>query len=922
MIPKPTHRAVVDVGHKCNVNCLHCYHKHEAEKGYKPKTELIQRILKAKDRGNTYIDFTGGEPTLHPDIVELVNLCTENNLKCCIITNGMTGAKKQKELIDAGVDDWLISTHGIGKNQNEITQNEKSRELQKKFINTLTKYKKNFRFNCCLLAYNQYDLIDFAKWATTFEYLTMVNFINFNPHSKWANKIEEIRKNMADLSIVGEQINGAIAVLRESKKLINVRYFPMCIIEPEYRMHVCNDLQVLFDPYEWDYDIFPKNYNNYLNSSLNMSSSFEHKGQPCIACKLIGVCGGINTNFYNASENKKIISAVQEGDPIYDIYHYRRLNTGCLKDPAKRNKFCIVAIADENVKWHIPLFIYSSMKNIPDIEIKVIARFNQHEQIRKIVESFGGKGFYDSVVVERLMEEYPSEGRTTAALRFVEFEDLLGKYESLLFTDIDIIFEANTEIEQYHRNKMEKDGTICYENSTTRYEGERISGVHFITREWWDTTRGQRLIEADRLKKDPNPTRHNDEWALRRMVLESGLPLSPIEHRPERHHGVHLGDWKAAKNLSNMGEIPDRSTKLLKRVCCDPIFRNIVKLVSDESEEIRKISYIWKNAYEPKNNYIENPEEIENKIPTPAPVMFSNRKHRLKKREKVPFDHYDNKICFFAMCNKAYEWYAPLFVYSALKYAKTKNDMHIVIGFMHDPDKEVVDYMFNGRKPDLIDTKKGNIFGTEDITIVKNINDLSGMNAREAGWTTASYRFVSSFGVLDKFDYTLITDIDIMHMEEERSVIDTHMRNLKIDKTECFENWISNPSTGRMPGVHFVTKDWWDNTKIQRKIELDLLKKNGAKTYWYDEVMLGRIVSCSNLTLPPTMAKMWRNHGAHIGDWRLNMSRKIVVRPNVWICMHIEKLIKDNVYLSIWEKASEKILFLNDVMKCWKRLIK
>lgn len=72
---------------KCNIFCLGCYRKQIA--GHKPLEELKEDLRFFKQWRNCYnISIAGGEPLLHPDIVEIVAYVHELGMKPLLLTNG------------------------------------------------------------------------------------------------------------------------------------------------------------------------------------------------------------------------------------------------------------------------------------------------------------------------------------------------------------------------------------------------------------------------------------------------------------------------------------------------------------------------------------------------------------------------------------------------------------------------------------------------------------------------------------------------------------------------------------------------------------------------------------------------------------------------------------------------------------------
>lgn len=324
--PQPTKRAVIDIGRKCNVNCSFCYYKHMGDlrkQCFLPIGKIKDMILEAKERGNNYIDFTGGETTILKEMPELIKFALDNGLKSCLITNGLAGKNTTQKIIDAGVDDFLISIHGSEKTHNELTGVKDGRARQKRFIDQLQDNNVSYRVNCVLARYVE------VSWAETLEFIQevkprIVNFINMNPHGDWAKNPQDTIKVIANLHNVGQLLNKYVPILERQGIGVNIRYFPMCLLTEEIRKNVCNDLHVTFDPYEWDYSICPKNHYEHRRWGIDTSNAIECKTGGCRECKIVNVCGGIN-NAFNQATGGIYVNPIEcfDGDML-DFYWYRR----------------------------------------------------------------------------------------------------------------------------------------------------------------------------------------------------------------------------------------------------------------------------------------------------------------------------------------------------------------------------------------------------------------------------------------------------------------------------------------------------------------------------------------------------------------------------------------------------------------------
>jgi molybdenum cofactor biosynthesis enzyme MoaA len=70
----------------CNIYCEGCYRQHMT--GHKPLEEIKEEILFFKRwRNPDNVSIAGGEPLIHPDIVEIVRFIAENGIKPIVLTN-------------------------------------------------------------------------------------------------------------------------------------------------------------------------------------------------------------------------------------------------------------------------------------------------------------------------------------------------------------------------------------------------------------------------------------------------------------------------------------------------------------------------------------------------------------------------------------------------------------------------------------------------------------------------------------------------------------------------------------------------------------------------------------------------------------------------------------------------------------------
>src|SRR3989449_5114157 len=106
---------------RCNLSCGYCseYDKISAPI---PTEVLEQRLRKLKSLGTFGISFTGGEPTLHPELLRLIRKSRELGFfRTGMISNGFfLRPELIEELNRAGLQEMQISIDGV--NANDTTQ--------------------------------------------------------------------------------------------------------------------------------------------------------------------------------------------------------------------------------------------------------------------------------------------------------------------------------------------------------------------------------------------------------------------------------------------------------------------------------------------------------------------------------------------------------------------------------------------------------------------------------------------------------------------------------------------------------------------------------------------------------------------------------------------------------------------------------
>jgi len=99
-----------NLGKRCNYDCAYCpaeiHDNHSPHTDIKVLKSTVDRLIKL---GDVRISFTGGEPTVHPHIGELIDYCKHVGVSWVNITTN--GTRKPEWYINQKADHWVFSLH-------------------------------------------------------------------------------------------------------------------------------------------------------------------------------------------------------------------------------------------------------------------------------------------------------------------------------------------------------------------------------------------------------------------------------------------------------------------------------------------------------------------------------------------------------------------------------------------------------------------------------------------------------------------------------------------------------------------------------------------------------------------------------------------------------------------------------------------
>lgn len=251
---------VVDVGLKCVHSCKHCFYSYldgsddqfagMRRAGWHSAENLFALVDLLAEHGFLGFDITGGEPTAHPGLVELIARATKNGTASRVITLGqfLTRRSLLERLLDAGLTDFRFSLHSTEPEMfNRMTGGDLALlvaamdELQRRgfhYVTNTTITEQNYRY-----------LPEIARWIAARPEIYQTTWLFFMPYYQWSTGAHAEDHRVAYTEIA-EYLREAVAIVEAAGIAATIRYAPHCTIRGMERNHV-GIVGVRHDPHEW-----------------------------------------------------------------------------------------------------------------------------------------------------------------------------------------------------------------------------------------------------------------------------------------------------------------------------------------------------------------------------------------------------------------------------------------------------------------------------------------------------------------------------------------------------------------------------------------------------------------------------------------------------------------------------------------------
>jgi len=271
----------IKIAFNCNNNCDFCAQGNK-EQIYKTKDEIEKILIKAKQKGIKEVVFTGGEPTLHKDIIEIVRLAKKLDYKAIQLqTNGrkLCDYNFCKVLKDAGVTEISPSIHSSNYLiHNRLTNSNSFSQVIKGITNA-----KKIGFKVITnTVINSLNYTDLPKLANLLCYLKVDQFQFAFIHiigTAWENREWIVPKKSEIMPYVYKALDIGI----KNKVLCYTEAIPYCFMIG-YEDHIAEN--IIPDGPVIDANFYLDSYTDYRYSKGKI------KGKKCISCVYNSICEG------------------------------------------------------------------------------------------------------------------------------------------------------------------------------------------------------------------------------------------------------------------------------------------------------------------------------------------------------------------------------------------------------------------------------------------------------------------------------------------------------------------------------------------------------------------------------------------------------------------------------------------------------
>lgn len=292
-------RVKIDTGKFCNASCNFCYYLPHVNSKTHLKVEDLQNFIpKLLANGVREFEFSGGEPTLTPNLPEIVDTIValalkndvyEDEISFSIVTNGIRINEVLKEI--PRINEVLVSIHGINEDHDQIVNQKGAYKKIRQFLDTFNPEETLVRVNVVISKDNTQNLIK-PEFIDLLRYFLDTGIqVNLLPMNFWSqasltqpitkeqeqeiyDTIDTISEELFSTIITNEISNVPSPFKKELRSnIFNIRYAQKCKLNEAAQAFVRGHIDHYFDQHDWNKIWYPDDSNpDILNNYSNLDT--------------------------------------------------------------------------------------------------------------------------------------------------------------------------------------------------------------------------------------------------------------------------------------------------------------------------------------------------------------------------------------------------------------------------------------------------------------------------------------------------------------------------------------------------------------------------------------------------------------------------------------------------------------------------
>jgi MoaA/NifB/PqqE/SkfB family radical SAM enzyme len=172
-----------------------------------------------------------------------------------------------------------------------------------------------FRTNVTMQVGNYCELSELAEFEIEHGVFHFV-FLGFLPHYEWGEHLREVAVHPAELR---RYIEAGADRLIDAGIYFTIRYHPLCHLRPDLWKYVVNARYVMFDPWEWNYQLQAHDADRLWQYSVGVGKSVACN-EPCSHCSAYRHCGGWNRVYAAAFDGAGLAPIKEPPDEYREVW--------------------------------------------------------------------------------------------------------------------------------------------------------------------------------------------------------------------------------------------------------------------------------------------------------------------------------------------------------------------------------------------------------------------------------------------------------------------------------------------------------------------------------------------------------------------------------------------------------------------------